>query len=1171
MAAKKWFPVLLVLFTSVELVAGDFGAYYTRLDYQDGISDRHADIIVEFAKDQRFVFSRQSSYLPYWETEKGKSYVKEVIPRSGDGTDIQPDKYNRHSYVRIIESSPERVIIHWRYYPDLLHTKMTDVVHEVFAIEPDGKVTRRIKKGTQKIDDWYDPANVSVQILQLGKDGIKEISFKQARTGKKSGGAVEGAPVKDNGIGEAAAHWRFDEGQEDFAKESFSGIDCPITGPKSYWVRGVSGTALQFDGYTSSVSLPVEYGPHVVDEMTVEAWVAMAAHPFGWVPIVHQCVWEKVGFYFGVNAYGKVGLMVAADGEWKELISEDKLELARWTHIAATVNAETGKFALYIDGAKNAEGSFEGERIQIANVPIIIGLNREPLIPLPRARYGRYGQKVSITGFEGAIDEVRMCGGVLDDSQIQRSYQNLKPDASVLNNPGFEKRVLPGHPGRVEKFGAFYTKLKYHELWDNLWRSSDYADIVVKFDESPASVVFWRGPSYGPGWVTEKNYWMADQGVETGNAISYSEHMSDKQGRYAHVRLIENTDARVVVHWRYSVCDVTYNFDQAFGPAGIWDDEYFHIYPDGVAIRKVNQKSLSFTERPPTQVSWQDVQFFAGPGMTPDDVMNLDAVTLANMKGETAIMDWTDGVPQEQPLRSANIERINFKSDYKVFLAFQDGTYINPWGRVPRDMYCHFMTWNHWPVAMIASQGKSSLFPDRVTHSALCAADNAIDHGNMAMYGFTDKPITALFDLVKSWCNPPSVKKTEGCQSKDYDKAQRAYILNSTSDDLSFRLEASKESPVVNPCFVIKNWNSKSLAHLELNGKKIEQGKTLRQGIVYDTDGTRTLVVWAKIASTEPMRVSINPISSLSINEVRKLGGKMGFKAYDANPVLTVGAPGEWDAGALGSMTVIEVGSIYHLYYEAWGVRSEKEWDAEEYESLQIGHATSKDGVHWTKDPANPVLLRGAPGEWDRTGTWDPFVLYEGGLFKMWYGGGGGGKPCDWAFAVSNDGSHFEKKGRISFLKEVEDDHIVHDTDTGLYHMYYWDRNYEPMALFHATSKNETDFDFESARNIKIAGETYPEQYKFTHVLKDTDGWHMFYGDFERPHCPDTFTRYATSSDGVHWRARNKRLLEGHDADVLKVANDLYLMYYGPRNYFDAKDCDIRLAVYNGKLSDLAR
>ena len=78
---------------------------------------------------------------------------------------------------------------------------------------------------------------------------------------------------------------------------------------------------------------------------------------------------------------------------------------------------------------------------------------------------------------------------------------------------------------------------------------------------------------------------------------------------------------------------------------------------------------------------------------------------------------------------------------------------------------------------------------------------------------------------------------------------------------------------------------------------------------------------------------------------------------------------------------------------------------SQDYRSLQIGHATSRDGLHWTKDPANPVLPKGTASAWDREGTWDPFVLHEDGVFKMWYGDGmddhGG-----WGYAVSTDGMH---------------------------------------------------------------------------------------------------------------------------------------------------------------------
>jgi hypothetical protein len=44
----------------------------------------------------------------------------------------------------------------------------------------------------------------------------------------------------------------------------------------------------------------------------------------------------------------------------------------------------------------------------------------------------------------------------------------------------------------------------------------------------------------------------------------------------------------------------------------------------------------------------------------------------------------------------------------------------------------------------------------------------------------------------------------------------------------------------------------------------------------------------------------------------------------------------------------------------------------------------------------------------------------------------------------------------------------------------------------------------------------------------------------------------------------------GQDGEVLKVADDLWLMYYGPAGYFDQKGCDIRLAIYQGRLSALA-
>jgi len=304
-------------------------------------------------------------------------------------------------------------------------------------------------------------------------------------------------------------------------------------------------------------------------------------------------------------------------------------------------------------------------------------------------------------------------------------------------------------------------------------------------------------------------------------------------------------------------------------------------------------------------------------------------------------------------------------------------------------------------------------------------------------------------------------------------------------------------------------------------------------------------------------------ISAQAHADIRALAGSNEFKPYFDNPVISAGTKGEWDAGAIGSMSVLKVGRVYHMYYEAWGVRGDHPSD---YLTIQIGHATSLDGIHWTKDPANPVIPKG--DGWDKDGTWDPFVIHEGGLFKMWYGGGMD-SHCDWGYAVSKDGVHFTKKGRISRLGNVEDDHTVRDPTSGEYWMYYWDRAHEPNGLFRASSKNETDFDFAHAVNIRIEGEDYPGMYKFTHVFREGGVWYMLYSNFVRPTCPNSTVRLATSTDGLRWVSRNKNLVAGQDGEILKIARDLYLLYYGPQNHFDAANCDVRVAILKGKLTDL--
>jgi len=118
-------------------------------------------------------------------------------------------------------------------------------------------------------------------------------------------------------------------------------------------------------------------------------------------------------------------------------------------------------------------------------------------------------------------------------------------------------------------------------------------------------------------------------------------------------------------------------------------------------------------------------------------------------------------------------------------------------------------------------------------------------------------------------------------------------------------------------------------------------------------------------------------------------------KKTDA-PVINKGASGEWDSHAITNPTIVFDGSGY----KAWYLGSDGS-------HRRIGFAESADGINWTKHPANPVLDIGSIGEWDSQDIADPYVVYTGTEYKIWYSG----KNTNWkiGLAVSQDGVNWTK------------------------------------------------------------------------------------------------------------------------------------------------------------------
>lgn len=153
---------------------------------------------------------------------------------------------------------------------------------------------------------------------------------------------------------------------------------------------------------------------------------------------------------------------------------------------------------------------------------------------------------------------------------------------------------------------------------------------------------------------------------------------------------------------------------------------------------------------------------------------------------------------------------------------------------------------------------------------------------------------------------------------------------------------------------------------------------------------------------------------------------------HPGNPVLT--SSQTWDAARVANPDVIFDGATYHMWYT--GVNASG--------ISRIGHATSADGVAWTKDVDNPVLTVGAGGTWEGEDVNTPSVVRVGSAYHMWYTGYDGSYSRI-GHALSSDGTVWTKDptnpvidvgkvGDWDWLNAYSPDVVVAD---GLFYLWY--------------------------------------------------------------------------------------------------------------------------------------
>jgi len=417
---------------------------------------------------------------------------------------------------------------------------------------------------------------------------------------------------------------------------------------------------------------------------------------------------------------------------------------------------------------------------------------------------------------------------------------------TIVQDPGgkelWRKRtdvMLVREPPVWPRFGASETLLRYdlpisirdHETgtlstvpYEDGW-SPQLKDVVVSLPNG-SRFVFWRGSSYVPFWAGRANTGLAYEWAETGplpeGFVDCVEPLMDKELRYARVRIIESTSARVHVRWTYQSCDFNYK---------VWGDsaqEDFYFYPDGFGTRV-----LTITSALDSNYEVSEFIVLAPPEGYPFDVLPPNPIRCLGLDGaamSTPIPFVAEKVPPG-PVPPI-IYRVQFgkeesgtavyftpRDPYRVeqlvtFRPFYERGYmVTPayWG-------------SHWPLARGKTTGWS--IDDRLhvspSHNSLMSWERhrpepvsretgpSIDTLGRSrqmqtqrwvwLIGMTDEPDDKLIARARSFSEPASLD-VEGAElgTDSYALDRRAYQLTVTNDKVAVTIKPTAQC--VNPVF----------------------------------------------------------------------------------------------------------------------------------------------------------------------------------------------------------------------------------------------------------------------------------------------------------------------------------------------------------------------------------
>ena len=282
------------------------------------------------------------------------------------------------------------------------------------------------------------------------------------------------------------------------------------------------------------------------------------------------------------------------------------------------------------------------------------------------------------------------------------------------------------------------------------------------------------------------------------------------------------------------------------------------------------------------------------------------------------------------------------------------------------------------------------------------------------------------------------------------------------------------------------------------------------------------------------------------------------WEKYEGNPILSPSNEQDWDVITAHGGTVTKIGDFYWMYYSGW--------DAPEFKySMQAGVAISHDGKYWRKYDGNPIVKKGTDLEsWDFAVDSVETILKEGEQYRMWYSGSTRKSFYRIGHAVSSDGLHWIRDPRNPILtegksgtwdsKSVFANTIIKEGKD--YRMWYSGLD-ETWQIGLATSEDGIAWRKHSKHPVLSRGEDQDWDNILAYhcwVIRIKGGYAMWYAGASREDRKQKIG-LAVSENGIHWVKYDHNPVLVPEVKwekimiwaphVLKIGNDLVMYYSG--------------------------